>query len=253
MLIDVLFYSTLAMNATPTEYVWKYNPVFGIPAGAQQNYGATINWVLPGGTIMANVANDIRRRTLTPTVTAAVTARFEAESDQQPYANPRETNYITAAVLDSGPPKSGLKPIDPSGVQRTQLAGGFLPLLNRTEGSVQLSGGKTEGTTQLSGGFHGQRNISHRPPRWSGAALTGNGVADEAEILPDTYKYFLRTDGPSQVADIPGVYSRREFMEKYVPAVVYRPFNSSNPGDFPAYFSALYKGRNAFEDIYWDW
>ncbi|ASU56024.1 L4 pVIII [Fowl aviadenovirus A] len=242
------------MNATPTEYVWKYNPVSGIPAGAQQNYGATIDWVLPGGTGFAIATNDIRRQTLNPAVTRAITARFEAESDQQPYASPHETNVIAANVLDSGYPKSGVYPLELSGNQRVQLAGGLMG--GRTEGRMQLAGGLTEGRVQLSGGFHGRplvRGRSRRPPRWCGAELTGNGLPEQAEVTSDTYKYFLRTQGPSQVVEEPGVFSQRQFMTTFLPSVVPHPFDSTNPGDFPAQYSAIYKGRTAFEDTFWDW
>lgn len=234
-------------TATPTEYVWKYNPLSGIPAGAQQNYGSTINWVLPGGRIMANVAEDIRSHAMSPMTTSAITARFEAESDQQPYASPRESNYIAANVLDSGRPRNGLYPLDLSGSQRVQLSGG------RTEGKVQLSGGLTEGRTQLAGGKRPVVCAISKPPRWSGASLTGNGISEQAEMTPDAYKYHLRIAGPSQVMDEPGVYSQREFMTKFVPAVIKRPFASKDPGSFPAQYSAIYKGRSAFEDEFWDW
>lgn len=234
------------MNTTPTEYVWKYNPLSGIPAGAQQNYGATINWVLPGGTVMANVAEDLRASTLSPEQYSHLVTAFEAASDNQPYAGPRESNHIAAAVVSNGPPPSGLYPIELSGRQRVQLAGG------RTEGRVQLSGGLTEGKAQLARGRNG-RCFSHRPPRWCGARLSGNGVPDPAETTPDSFKYFLRTEGPSQVVDVPGTYTRREFMETFVPAVVKKPFASDQPGSFPAQYSALYKGRTAFEDTFWDW
>lgn len=234
------------LNATPTEYVWKYNPLSGIPAGAQQNYGATINWVLPGGRIMADVAEDIRKRTLSPAATRAITARFEAESDQQPYANARESNYIAASVLDSGFPKSAYYPLELHGTQRVQLAGG------RTEGRVQFSGGMTEGREQLSGGWSAGQRIA-RPPRWCGATLSGNGLPEQAEVTSEAYKYFLRTDGPSQVVEQPGVFSQRQFMTTFLPAVVRRPFDSGQPGSFPGQFSAVYKGRTAFEDTFWDW
>lgn len=238
------------LDATPTEYVWKYNPLSGIPAGAQQNYGATINWVVPGGNGFAYAADEIRRRTLSPAATRAITARFEAESDQQPYASSRESTYIAANVLDSGFPKSAVYPVDVSGVQKVQLAGGA------AEGRIQLSGGLTEGRVQLSGGLNAP--IAHvkpgrRPPRWCGAALSGNGLPEDAEVTSDVYKYFLRTQGPSQVVRQPGVYSQREFMTTYLPAVVPHPFDSPNPNDFPARFSALYKGTNAYEDVFWDW
>ncbi|QJP03685.1 pVIII [Aviadenovirus cerasi] len=239
------------LNATPTEYVWKYNPLSGIPAGAQQNYGATIDWVLPGGNGFAYAADEIRRRTLDPAVTRAITARFEAESDQQPFASPRETTYIAANVLDSGFPKSAVYPVDPCGVQRVQLAGGA------AEGRMQLAGGLTEGRVQLSGGVYGpvarRGRRGGRPPRWCGAALAGNGLPEDAEVTSDTYKYFLRTQGPSQVVEEPGVYSQRQFMTTFLPAVVPHPFDSPNPGDFPAQYSAIYKGSNAFEDVFWDW
>ncbi|AGX93347.1 pVIII [turkey adenovirus 5] len=241
------------LNATPTEYVWKYNPVSGIPAGAQQNYGATINWVLPGGNSFAISANEIRRHTLDPAATRAITARFEAESDQQPFAGPHETNVIAANVIDSGYPKSGLYPLELSGVQRVQLSGGLMG--GRTEGRTQLAGGLTEGRVQLSGGVHGTiaRGRARRPPRWCGAELTGNGLPEQAEVTSDTYKYFLRTQGPSKVVDEPGVYTRRQFMTTFLPAVVPHPFDSPDPGDFPAQYSALFKGRTAFEDTFWDW
>ena len=238
------------LDATPTEYVWKYNPLSGIPAGAQQNYGATINRVVPGGNSFAYAADEIRRNTLSPAVTRAITARFEAESDQQPFANPRETAYITANVLDSGFPKSAVYPVDPSGVQKVQLAGG-------AEGRMQLSGGLTEGRVQLSGGVLGhvprRSRRGARPPRWCGTALAGNGLREDAEMVSDTYKYFLRTQGPSQVVSEPGVYSQRQFMTTFLPAVVPHPFDSPNPNDFPAQYSAIYKGTNAYEDVFWDW
>lgn len=252
-------------GVTPTEYVWKYNPLSGIPAGAQQNYGATIDWILPGGSVMRPYAEQIQRRTLSPEFTARVTARFEAESDQQPYANTHESNYIAASALDSGYPKSGLYPLDPHGRQRLQLAGGQLPVtdipLSRhiTEGKMQLSGGlTTEGRQQLAGGAHwprirGANQGLHRPPRWAGIGLTGNGLADRPEMTSDAYKYFLRTQGPSQLVHVPGTYSGREFMTTFVPAINRHPFDSSNPGEFPAQYSAIYKGRTAFEDQFWDW
>lgn len=246
------------MIATPTEYVWKYNPTFGWPAGAQQNYGATINWVLPGGVGMARVCEDIRSHMPSPEDYGNLVRRFEAESDQQPYAGPRETTYIATSVFDSGPPRSGQYPLDFSGRQRVQLSGGGSPMQGgRSEGKIQLSGGRAEGRVQLSGGrnhilsLHNNRNHSSRPPRWCGAELSGNGIGDEAEIASDAHKYFLRTNGPSQVSDTPGVYSRREFMESFVPAVVKRPFSSQDPGQFPAQYSSLYKGRTAFEDVFW--
>ncbi|BCZ16708.1 capsid protein precursor pVIII [Aviadenovirus bubonis] len=243
------------LNATPTEYVWKYNPLSGIPAGAQQNYGATINWVLPGGVPMALVSEEIRHRTLEPSALRSITAQFEAESDQQPYANPRETNYIAANAIDSGFARSGLYPIDLGGEQRAQLAGGLAGLarsnIPRTEGKVQLSGGLTEGKVQLSGGLRAK--YSQRPPRWCGANLSGNGLPEEAEVTSNAYKYFLRTQGPSQVVQEPGVYSRRQFMTTFLPAVVHHPFDSQNPGDFPGYYSAIYKGRTDYEDKFWDW
>ena len=239
------------LQATPTEYVWKYNPLSGIPAGAQQNYGATIDWVVPGGNAFAIAANEIRSSTRDPALIRAATARFEAESDQQPFAGPRETAYIAANVIDSGFPKSAVYPVEPSGVQRIQLAGGA------AEGVTQLAGGLGEGRVQLAGGIGipVARRVRRgsRPPRWSGDALSGNGLADPAEITSDTYKYFLRTQGPSQVVEEPGVYSRRQFMQTFLPAVVPRPFDSPNPRDFPAQFSAIYKGTNAFEDVFWDW
>lgn len=244
------------MPTTPTPYVWKYNPNSGIPAGAQQNYGSTVDWVLPGGRVMAAVAEDLRARTLSPEEYARLVTRFEALSDQQPFAGPRETNYIAASVFDSGMPKSGLYPIDPSGVQRAQLAGGQAPPPmhgGKSEGKVQLAGGLTEGKPQLAGGRYGHARVTSRPPRWCGAAMTGNGVGDAAETSSESYKYFLRTDGPSQVVDMPATYTRRQFMETFVPAVVPRPFSSHAPGDFPARYSAIYKGRTAFEDVFWDW
>lgn len=244
------------LKATPTEYVWKYNPLSGIPAGAQQNYGATIDWVLPGGTRQALTVEQIRRSTLDPAVTRRLTARFEAESDQQPYANAHESNVIAANAIDSGPPRSALYPLDPSGVQRVQLAGGLFGA-GRTEGRAQLAGGLTEGRVQLSGGrYHPYRRVraAPRPPRWCGAELAGNGAPDEeAETTPDVVKYQLRTEGPSRAVREPGVFSRRAFMTTFVPAVVPHPFDSPDPGVFPAQFSALYKGRNAFEDEFWDW
>ncbi|AOW42076.1 pVIII [Pigeon adenovirus 2a] len=255
------------LKATPTEYVWKYNPLSGIPAGAQQNYGATIDWVLPGGLQMAYAIEDIRARTLPPTVTRNLTAAFEAESDQQPYAGPHETNVITANVLASGPPKNATYPLDYSGRQRVQLAGGACGRFvgGKTEGRMQLSGGKTEGKIQLSGG-RGERLNRFAPypypvsdarrervPRHIGALLTGNPVADKAELTSDAYKYFLRTEGPSQVVNMPGTYSQQDFMTTFLPAVVRHPFDSQEPGDFPAQYSAIYKGRTAFEDVFWDW
>lgn len=234
------------MNVTPTEYVWKYNPLSGIPAGAQQNYGATINWVLPGGTSMAIATEEIRARTLPPQQYSNLVTAFEAQSDNQPFAGPIESNRIALAVANSDYPANGLYPVETSGRQRVQLTGG------KTEGKVQLSGGLTEGKIQLSGGRYGKR-FSHRPPRWCGARMTGNGIPDSLETTPDSFKYFLRTDGPSQVVDMPGTYTRRQFMETFVPSIVRRPFSSQQPGDFPSEYSALFKGRTAFEDTFWDW
>ncbi|UKS51820.1 pVIII [Falcon aviadenovirus A] len=242
-------------NVTPTPYVWKYNPNSGIPAGAQQNYGATVNWVLPGGLGMAIVAEELRARTPTPETYSRLVRQFEALSDQQPFAGPHETAYIASNVIDSGEPKSGLYPVDPSGVQRVQLAGGQHPALfgGRTEGKIQLAGGLTEGKIQLAGGKYGAYRLTHPPPRWCGASMAGNGLADQAETASESFKYFLRTEGPSQVVDVPGTYSRRQFMETFVPAVVPHPFQSNDPGDFPAYYSPIYKGRTAFEDTFWSW
>ena len=42
-------------------------------------------------------------------------------------------------------------------------------------------------------------------------------------------------------------------MTTFLPSVVPHPFDSTNPGDFPAQYSAIYKGRTAFEDTFWDW
>ncbi|ADE58404.1 protein VIII [Fowl aviadenovirus E] len=238
------------LEATPTEYVWKYNPLSGIPAGAQQNYGATINWVVPGGNGFAYAADEIRRHTLSPTATRAITERFEAESDQQPFANARETAYITANVLDSGFPKSAVYPVDPSGVQGSALGRRRRPDATRgwpNRSRVQLSGGVLGHLPP------GRRRAGGRPPRWCGTALAGNGLPEDAEVVSDTYKYFLRTQGPSQVVQEPGVYSRRQFMTTFLPAVVPRPFSSPNPRDFPAQYSAIYKGTNAYEDVFWDW
>lgn len=236
------------LTATPTEYVWKYNPVSGNPAGAQQNYGSTVDWVLPGGTPMATVAEELRRRLPQPAAYRGFVSQFEARSDQQPYANARETNYIAATVLDSGRPKSAAFPVDLSGRQRSQLAGGFAPNFgtNLSEGRKQLAGGRGEGVEQLSGGLH-------CPPRWCGIEMAGNGVRDNIESLSDSYKYFLRTQGPSQVMSQPGVYSRREFMTTFVPAAVPKPFESADAGDFPGHYSSLYKGRTAYEDTFWTW
>lgn len=234
-------------NATPTEYVWKYNPLSGIPAGAQQNYGATINWIIPGGAVMTHAIEDIQRRTLSPAVTREITARFEAESDQQPYAGARESNYIAANVLDSGYPTSGLYPLDLHGMQRVQLSGG------RAEGRVQMVGGKTEGRTQLSGGMSRATRAGCSCPRMRGANMTGNGLPDQAEVTSDARKYFLRTDGPSQVVEEPGVFTQRQFMTTFLPAVVVNPFSSRDPASFPGQFSAIYKGRTAFEDVFYDW
>ncbi|CDO33909.1 capsid protein precursor pVIII [Pigeon adenovirus 1] len=253
------------LNATPTEYVWKYNPLSGIPAGAQQNYGATIDWVLPGGLPMAYAAEEIRARTLPPDVTRAITARFDAESDQQPFAGPRETRVIAANALDSGPAPLAVYPLDFHGRQRVQLAGGACHRGlrgGRTEGRTQLAGGRTEGRLQLAGGLSdpgglssGQRYGSPYsvPPRAAGVVLSGNPRVPRAERTADAYKYFLRTEGPSQVVDEPGVYSREQFMTTFLPAVVRHPFDSQDPGSFPAQYSALYKGRTAFEDVFWDW
>nr|WGL40814.1 L4 pVIII [Tawny frogmouth aviadenovirus A] len=248
--------------ATPTEYVWKYNPLSGIPAGAQQNYGATVQWVLTGNSASADAIEEIRRRTLPPAAIARRTALFEARSDQQPYAGPRESNYIAASVRDTGYPRSAYYPIDPSGEQRVQMTGGMTLSGGRTEGKVQLTGGRTEGRIQLTGGAHPNRPGDHyhdvrhrpcRPPRWCGLQNTGNGPAEEAETTPDTFKYFLRTEGPSGLVHVPGTYTRREFMTTFVPSVVSRPFDSQEPGEFPASWSSLYKGRTAYEDVFWDW
>lgn len=244
------------LNATPTEYVWKYNPLSGKCAGAQQNYGATINWVLPGGNSFAYASEEIRRRVPDPAVTRAITARFEAESDQQPYAGPLETNSITADVINNGVPPNGLYPLDLSGRQRVQLAGGLVG--GRTEGKIQLSGGLTEGRTQLAGGMHGKLPVrarpTLRPPRWCGTNLAGNGMpAEGPEIPSDAYKYFLRVQGPSQVLEEPGVMSQREFMTTFLPAIVPHPFDSQTPNDFPAYYSSIYKGQTAFEPVFWQW
>ncbi|BBJ21554.1 capsid protein precursor pVIII [Crane-associated adenovirus 1] len=244
------------MFATPTEYVWKYNPLSGIPAGAQQNYGATINWVLPGGRYMQDKINDIQRRTLDPEFTSAITATFEAQSDNQPFANTRESNYIANTILDSGMSRKGLYPFDQSGCQRVQLAGGLCGCVS--EGRIQLSGGKTDGKVQMSGGMcrcvpSTINPYVNRPPRWVGAEMTGNGMPNEASLVSNHQKYLLRTDGPSADIDVPGTYTRRQFMELYVPAINNHPFNSSSPLDFPAQYSAIYKGRNQFQDYYWDW
>ncbi len=136
------------LNVTPTEYVWKYNPLSGIPAGAQQNYGATVDWVLPGGRVMQHAIETVNSRTLSPDQIARRTAFFEYESDQQPIANNREANYIAANAIDSGTPRTGLYPLPFQGRQRVQLSGGS------TEGMTQLSGGRNEGRIQLSGGRH---------------------------------------------------------------------------------------------------
>lgn len=242
------------LNAAPTPYVWKYNPVTGKCAGAQQNYGATIDWVLPGGNSFAYATDEIRRRFPEPAVTRAITARFEAESDQQPYAGPHETNIITADVVRSGPPPSAVYPFDPSGVQRVQLSGGMMG--GRTEGRMQLSGGLTEGRMQLAGGAAGKlptrARPTLRPPRWCGTTLTGNGLpADYPEMTPDAFKYYLRVQGPSQEVDEPGVMSQRQFMTTFLPAMVPHPFDSESPDAFPAYFSSVYKGTNAFEPVFW--
>lgn len=204
---------------------------------------------------MASVAEELRARTPSPEEYARLVTRFEALSDQQPYAGPREANYIAASVFDSGMPKSGYYPIEPSGVQRVQLSGGNVPPMHggSTEGRIQLAGGLTEGRPQLSGGRYRKLITTSRPPRWCGASMAGNGIGDAAESASESYKYFLRTDGPSQVMDTPGTYTRRQFMEHFVPAVVPRPFDSQEPGQFPAQYSALYKGRTAFEEEFWDW
>uniref|UniRef100_A0AB38ZPC9 Pre-hexon-linking protein VIII n=1 Tax=Psittacine aviadenovirus B TaxID=2169709 RepID=A0AB38ZPC9_9ADEN len=242
------------LKATPTEYVWKYNPLSGIPAGAQQNYGATVDWVLPGGRTFAEAAEHLRQHALDPAATRALVTRFEAESDQQPYANNRETNQIVASVLASGPSKRGHYPLEFSGRERVQLAGGRWPLLGgKTEGRIQLSGGLTEGRTQLAGGYGARVPVPLRPPRWSGAEIAGNGLPEPVEAASDQFKYFLRVQGPSAVIDEPGVYSQRAFMTTYLPAVVPHPFAVDNSEEFPAQYSALYKGRTAFEPVFWNW
>lgn len=117
---------------------------------------------------------------------------------------------------------------------------------------MQMSGGRTEGRMQLSGGL-APVGRPIRPPMWCGANLTGNGLPEQAEVTSDAYKYFLRTQGPSAVVDEPGVFTRRQFMTEFVPAVVRHPFDSGDPGSFPAQYSSIYKGRTAFEDTFWDW
>lgn len=184
----------------------------------------------------------------------ALVTQFEAESDQQPFANNRETNQIIASVLASGPPKRGYYPLELSGKQRIQLSGGRYPMLGgRAEGRVQLSGGLTEGRAQLAGGYSTPIALPTRPPRWSGAEITGNGLPEPVEAASDQHKYFLRVQGPSAVVDEPGVYSEREFMTTFLPAVVPHPFATDNSEEFPAQYSALYKGRTAFEPVFWSW
>lgn len=243
------------MNATPTEYVWKYNPLSGKCAGAQQNYGATINWVVPGGFPFAYAAEEIRRSVPDPAVTRAFTARFEAESDQQPYANQRESNRIAARSIRTGDPPNGLYPYDLSGRERVQLSGGMIG--GRSEGRVQLSGGLTEGREQLAGGVSGKIPVRARPPvrppRWCGTNLTGNGLAEQVESTPDYFKYFLRVQGPSQVVEEPGVMSQRQFMTTFLPSVVYHPFDSQAPEEFPGYYSSVFKGNTSFEPTFWQW
>lgn len=240
------------MNATPTEYVWKYNPLFGTPAGAQQNYGSTVDWVIPGGRVMYAPVQNLRNSVPTPEQFSFMTKRFESMSDQQPFADAHETAVIAANVADSGVVKSGLRPVDYGGMQRMQLSGGFMPYYGTSEGEVQLSGGYAEGRIQLSGGLKGNRRNSHRPPRWCGTSLAGNGLGDPEEVASEAFKYHLRTQGPA-FEETPIGYDRRSFMETYVPAIVTRPFRSQDPTDFPARFSALYKGKNAFENEFWDW
>ncbi|UZQ21387.1 pVIII [Duck adenovirus 3] len=108
-----------------------------------------------------------------------------------------------------------------------------------------------EGRVQLSGGLHARRHTI-KPPRWCGTEMTGNGLGDPEEVASESLKYHLRTQGPA-VTDMPDAYTQRAFMESHVPVVVPRPFRSQDPADFPANFSAIYKGRTAFENTFWDW
>ncbi|AIE77228.1 pVIII [Duck adenovirus 2] len=246
------FFIPEMLRATPTEYVWKYNPLFGTPAGAQQNYGSTVDWVVPGGRVMYAPIQSLRSSVPSPDQFTAMTKKFEAMSDQQPYANAHQSAMIAANVADSGVVKSGLRPIDYGTRQRVQLAGGAIPLYTSgSEGDVQLSGGMTEGRVQLSGGLHARRHTI-KPPRWCGTEMTGNGLGDPEEVASESLKYHLRTQGPA-VTDMPDAYTQRAFMESHVPVVVPRPFRSQDPADFPANFSAIYKGRTAFENTFWDW
>lgn len=240
------------LRATPTEYVWKYNPLFGTPAGAQQNYGSTVDWVIPGGRVMYAPIQSLRASVPSPEQYALMTKRFEALSDQQPYANARETAVIAANVADSGVVKSALRPSDYGMRQRIQLAGGAVPFYGScSEGETQLTGGLSEGRVQLSGGLHARR-FSESPPRWCGTEMTGNGLGAPEEVASEAYKYHLRTAGPA-ITDMPEAYTQRKFMETHVPVVVPKPFRSEDPERFPAQFSAIYKGKNAFENVFWDW
>lgn len=235
-------------NATPTEYVWKYNPLSGTPSGAQQNYGSTVDWVVPGGRVMYAPVQTLRSSVPSEEQFSRMIQRFESLSDQQPFANAHETSLIAANVADSGPPRSALRPIDYGTRQRIQLAGGMYPVYGyMTEGAVQLSGGMTEGRVQISGGLD-----TRRPPRWCGTCISGNGMTETEEVVPDNIKYELRTQGPA-IAEIPNTYSQREFMTTHPPMIVQHPFRSSDPYDFPAQFSSLYKGKNAFENTFWSW
>lgn len=242
------------LKATPTEYVWKYNPLFGTPAGAQQNYGSTVDWVVPGGRVMYAPIQSLRASVPSPEQFRQMTQRFEALSDQQPYANARETMMIAANVADSGVVKSSLSPVDYGLRQRVQLAGGAVPLMQPgPEGEVQFSGGLAEGRVQLSGGLRDRpRPYTIRPPRWCGTSMTGNGMGEPTEIPSELTKYQLRTQGPA-VTDMPDAYTQRAFMETHVPIVVPRPFRSTDPSEFPAQFSSLYKGQTAFENTFWDY
>lgn len=239
-------------KATPTEYVWKYNPLFGTSAGAQQNYGSTVDWVVPGGRVMYAPIQALRASVPSPEQLSSMTKRFESLSDQQPYANAHETAVIAANVADSGIVKSGLRPSDYGMRQRIQLSGGAAPFYNTvTEGMTQITGGMTGNINNETRGMHAIR-FSERPPRWCGTEMTGNGLAVPEEVASEAYKYHLRTAGPA-ITNMPEAYTQRQFMETHVPVVVPNPFKSDNPDKFPAQFSAIYKGKNAFENDFWDW
>lgn len=187
-----------------------------------------------------------------PEQLSSMTKRFEALSDQQPFANAHETAVIAANVADSGIVKSGLRPSDYGLRQRIQLTGGSEPIYgSHTEGVTQLTGGLSEGIIQLSGGLHARR-FSERPPRWCGTEMTGNGLGSPEEVASEAYKYHLRTAGPA-ITDMPNALTQRQFMETHVPVVVPKPFRSDDPYRFPAQFSSIYKGKNAFENVFWDW